>query len=242
MRIRDVRALTLDLLYPRRCPVCGEAAPWGLDICPECTEKLPYVREPVCRKCGKPVDDMQVYCRDCMNVRHRYVRGRGVFVYDDVMRRMLTDFKYRGRREYGHTIGRLMAQYAVSFMEEWQPDIIVPVPVHASRKRSRGYNQAEILSGEIASYFDMTHAADTLVREGNTAAMKTLSSSERTANIRSAVRCEKPSEDGGSVLIVDDIYTTGATVDACAEVLIEAGYGEIFFLTAAIGAGSLDDM
>ena len=238
MRIKDAGNLMLDLLYPRRCPVCGEPSPVGLDVCPECEEKLPYVKEPLCRKCGKPVDEMQVFCTDCMEHPHEFAEGRGVFIYDDVMRESITYFKYIGRKEYGQGLGKRMAEYAEPYIRNWQPERIVPVPVHESRKRARGYNQAEVLARAVAAYYGIPCALDAIIRTGKTAAMKNLSAGERRKNLLRAFSPGPGIEAFPSVLLVDDIYTTGATLDACAAVLRDAGTREVYFLTACIGAGA----
>ncbi len=235
MRGYSLKENLLDLLYPRRCPVCHGIAPRDRRICGECRKKLPVITSARCRKCGKPVADRQVLCSDCMRVRHLYTQGAGIFRYDDVMRSTVAYFKYKGRQEYGETLGRLMLESSRDLLALWKPDAVIPVPVHAARLAERGYNQAELLAAPLSEGSGIPLVRDLLVREERTKAQKKLGAEDRRRNLSGAFRCARGKAVPGRVLLIDDIYTTGSTVDACAGTLLKAGAFQVFFLTLCIG-------
>ena len=118
--------MVADIFYPRCCPVCQKIlADQRRMICPECEKELRPIGHPRCYKCGKPIETGE-YCRDCQKHRHMYEQGRGIFVYDGIMRRSVTRYKYYGCREYGDFYARAMYRYAQKELREWKPDLIVP--------------------------------------------------------------------------------------------------------------------
>lgn len=236
-RITYIRDLAIDLLYPARCPVCQDIAPWGRDICPECEARLPVITSGRCMCCGKPVEDGDLYCRECGNGEHIFDEGLGIYPYTDVWRTAIAGLKYKGRKEYGRTFGRLIAEKAADRLEKWRPQVIVPVPVHRARLAERGYNQAAVIAREVAERYRIPLRADGLVRTGETLAMKNLGRAERFENLRGVLAISPDFYVPARVLLIDDIYTTGATLDACSAVLKEAGAACVYFLTVCTGGG-----
>lgn len=227
-----------DLLFPRRCPICDRPVkPFGALVCTGC-EKVPeYVGEVTCRKCGKPVRPEQEYCEDCRGQRHLYTRGAAVFTYRSISG-SLYRFKYEGRREYASYYGREMAGRLLQEAERngsMLPDILVPVPVSPQRFRSRGYNQAALLAREVSAGTGIPVREDILGRRTNTQAMRNMAAGDRKKNLKKAFFVYGNGVRLKSIMLVDDIYTTGATVDACTEVLLAAGAESVSFLTLAIG-------
>lgn len=238
MVLSEAVKLTLDLLYPPRCPVCHSLAPVGKDICPECAERLPYVREPRCRKCGKPVTDVMIFCEDCMEFPHDFDQGTAAFLYDDCMRETIRHFKYKGRKEYGAVLGRLLYEYARPDLALWNAEAVVPVPLHREKLRQRGYNQAAVTAEAFARFASLPCFPDALVRTGRTAAMKNLAAGERRRNLRDAFSVSPDFRTPERILVVDDIYTTGSTADACAAALKGAGAKEVYVAAVCIGGGT----
>lgn len=226
-----------DLLYPRRCMVCSRPAPTGCYICPECEKKLPIIESRRCRKCGKPVEEFETLCPDCEKTHHQYDIGIGIYRYDRMMRDAISCLKYKGRREYGEAMGVYAARSARGELMTWQPEIIVPVPLHPQRLRERGYNQAEVIARAVSAESGIRLVTDGLLRNGSTSAMKNLSAKERYSNLTKVLEAGPGLSGIRSALIVDDIYTTGATVDAGARVLRAAGISRIYFLSVCIGGG-----
>ncbi len=226
-----------DLLWPRRCPYCHEAAPFGKEICPDCVKKLPVIRGARCRKCGKPVESFEPLCDDCRKQEHAYREGIGIFRYDEAMRESMSYLKFKGRREYGVAFGHLAGSAAKLRIAKWAPDALVPIPVHPVKMKERGYNQAAEIARGVSDVSGIPVREDLLIRVRETQAMKELTQKERRENLREAFSAEGRLPAGMRILLVDDIYTTGATVDAAAETLLQAGADQIFFLAVCIGQG-----
>ena len=211
----------LNILFPRRCPVCGEIVkPAGSLICPPCFRELSFVKSPVCKKCGKEIMDGTVeYCDDCMSHRHAFEYGVALLNYDEVARASMVQIKYKNKREYLDFYGAAMAMRYEKVIKRMQVDAIVPIPVHRSRKRKRGFNQAEVLAEIVGERLQIPVEAEMLVRTRKTFPQKELSAADRLKNLSGAFR---PGEIPGaikSVRLVDDIYTTGSTTEECIRVL-----------------------
>lgn len=256
-----------DILFPRRCPVCGkivEAGPWGDRggglqegltgsswgnlaggpwtnlICGPCFSRLSPVREPVCRKCGKELfSEVQEYCLECSRRPRSFDGGGALFHYNEAARRSLAAVKYRNRREYLDFYGAVMGQRFRQRVAFWKPEVLVPVPVHPSRRRRRGFNQAEELAVRLGRCWQIPVDAGLLIRSRKTLPQKDLNPAERLKNLEKAfaVPVGRQGAVPGSVLLIDDIYTTGSTVEACSRALRAAGVGRIHFLTVCIGGG-----
>jgi ComF family protein len=232
-----------DLLFPRRCPVCADIVqPWGALICPDCIKKLDPVREPVCRKCGKQlISDREEYCYDCSRRSHSFEAGRAVFKYNQAAKKSLTAIKYKNRREYLDFYAQAMAYRYQQPIQRWQPDALVPIPVHPSRMRSRGFNQAEELSRRLTTIWGIPTQTKLLIRVKKTLPQKKLTPEERLKNLQQAFAVSPPMGRSEvipeTVVLIDDIYTTGSTMEACTRVLKAAGVKKVYFLTICIGYG-----
>lgn len=228
----------MDLIYPQRCPICHDIVEPGYEmVCGSCLKELPLVCEPKCRKCGKPVPEGETLCHDCTVIAHDFTEGMGIFLYDEVMRRSMYKFKYLGRREYGRFYGAAAWIYGKEKLRSWKPQAIVPIPVHVSRKRKRGYNQAEVIALVLGHYMNIPVAGDALIRCTKTVAQKELSMEERRRNLEHAFAVTGISFPWKRILLVDDIYTTGSTMDSAAKVLKSYGIEEIYCLSICIGKG-----
>ena len=228
----------LDVIYPKRCPVCGDiVSKRGADICPKCEKKLNYVEEPYCLKCGKPLIDEREYCDDCCKKKHSYNEGRAVLCYDEVSSKSIYGFKYNSRQEYAKFYGRIMTEKLKRKIKAWNPDLIVPVPVHKSKLKTRGYNQAALIARELSKSLKIPCRDDLVIRKSNTKVQKELNAKEREINLKKAFIVRENSVKLKSVLIVDDIYTTGSTIDSVARCLKEKGVENVYFVTLAIGRG-----
>lgn len=226
----------LEILYPGRCPVCHDiVVPRGQTICRDCRKKLKPFAGPRCFKCSKPLsNDHREYCRNC--TKHRYFdKGIGIFVYSSVIQQSLFKLKYGNRQEYGVFYGKFAAEYAREKITRWEIDVIIPIPLHKKRMRKRGYNQSAIIAETMGKQLGIPVDIKILKRTVNTKPQKDLDEKERKQNLKNAFQTERPLEYS-NVLLVDDIYTTGATIDAAAESLKMAGAKKVYFLTIAIGS------
>lgn len=226
----------LEILYPARCPVCHGVIRGKGDLCLPCRNKLPYVKEPLCKKCGKEIEKPeQEYCRDCQRFSHGFDRGAAVFAYNDIMQRSIAMFKYHNRREYAKFYAKEMAQHCRRFIERCAPEVIIPIPIHKKKMRQRGFNQAELVARGLGKLLKIPVDTTYLIRAENTIPQKELSRQQRKANLKKAFMIKKTDQCYRRVLLVDDIYTTGATIDAVSELLKEKGAKNIFFLTICVG-------
>lgn len=250
-----------DLLFPRRCPVCGDVVlPQGHLICPECFKKLSFVRQPTCRRCGAELSsDTVEYCYDCTKNHRTFEYGMALLNYDEVSAPSMVKIKYKNKREYLDFYGQAILVRFASQIRAMNPDCIVPIPIHSSRRRIRGFNQAEVLAkilsrglisqSDTSSRFplkSMAYSAPSdsmtipvypklLIRNKKTIPQKQLSPAERLKNLEQAFSIGKIPPGIKSVLLIDDIYTTGATIEACTRVLKKAGIEKVYFISICIG-------
>ena len=231
------RNLILELIFPARCTFCDEVLPWGrLQSCEKCNKKIKYLKGPTCFKCGKTVKEEEEYCYDCRNKHHEFLQGAALFEYEFI-RESLYRYKYQGRREYAFCYGSHMGEYFQNKIKLWQPEALIPVPLHKKRKRKRGYNQAQVLAEELSKKWGIPVIKDLIIRDKNTRPMKELDGVERQNNLKKAFLLGRNDVKLSTVIIIDDIYTTGSTIDAVAKVCKEAGIMNIYFLTISIGSG-----
>lgn len=227
-----------DWIYPKRCPVCDEIRKRKEPaLCPYCRSELQLIREPRCKRCGKPVEHTQEYCMDCQKKSHEYEQGFAAFVYHRGMQASMLRFKEQGRREYAVFYSKMMLAAGGTLLRQWNCKILVPVPVHPAKKRKRGYNQAEVLAEELGRLLALPVRTDLVKRTKNTRAQKNLTPKQREKNLQQAFSGTGKRLHGEAVLLVDDIYTTGSTVDTLAVLLKELGAGKVYFAAVCLGNG-----
>ncbi|MBP5553774.1 MAG: ComF family protein [Lachnospiraceae bacterium] len=226
----------IDLIYPVRCPVCDDAAPRGETICLSCMKSLKALKYPWCEKCGKKLNSGTGICGDCQKTKHRFERCRSVFEYPCV-RDAVYRFKYLGRREYAYFFAESSVKILGDYLAMVRPDIITAVPLSAEKMLKRGYNQAGDYASELSKRTNIPFCPDAIKRIRNTAPMKLLSPAERQKNLKNAFKSVQNVVKSKRILLIDDIYTTGATMDECASVLLEAGAESVYCMTLASGAG-----
>lgn len=226
------------ILWPDTCPLCGKVRAGGLcGLCAEKAEAL-LVKEPACMKCGKPVrENEQEYCADCMHTEHSYDRGTAVWIHRKPVSTSIYRFKYHNQRFYARFYAAEIISQKRTVIRRWHPDAIVPVPLHPRRKRKRGYNQAEILAREIGRQLEIPVCPELVRRVRDTKPQKNLGHDGRKKNLTQAFETAGKICGLDCILVVDDIYTTGNTIDAVASVLKKAGVSKVYFLTISIGQG-----
>ena len=226
------------LLWPETCPFCGKVYAEGL--CPACrqtVEKL-LVREPRCMKCGKPVRyKEQEFCSDCTRVRHIYDRGAALWIHKNPVSKSIYQFKYHNQRFYAEYYAEQFVWQYKELITGWAPQVILPVLLHARKRRNRGCNQAELLAEELGKRLKLPVCGNLVKRVRFTSPQKALDHTKRKKNLEQAFALSAPVRGLRRALIVDDIYTTGSTIDAVAKVLKQAGVQKVYFLTVSIGQG-----
>ncbi len=240
-RLSQVVNTALGILYPYTCPFCGKVMDRGYDAhaCPECLRKLPYITEPRCKRCGKPlIRENQEYCRDCENSDHQFDRGFALWTHKSQVKTALYQFKYHNRRIYSHFLAKELAGCCGAAVRKWGVQLIIPIPISKKRKRKRGYNQAGLLAKEVGKLLEIPVDEKSFIRLYDTVPQKMLGAKRRKENLRGVfkwVGSEAPPE---RVLLIDDIYTTGNTMDSAALALKRSGARKVFFLVISIGQGN----
>lgn len=224
-----------DALYPLdcTCDVCGEelVEDTRYRLCSECIANLPYAKGHICLNCGMPLDDESDYCNRCQNQKSSFVKNRSPLVYDGEVKRMIHKLKFGKKKYIAQTLGALMAdKYLESGMDS---EIIVFVPMTESELKKRGFNQAELLAMEVGRRLDIP-VLPALVKIKDTSQQKELKGKDRASNLEGAFACLFEQVKGRKILLVDDVFTTGATANECANTLLKAKAREVCVLTAAV--------
>ena len=205
----------------------------------DCGVQLKVVRQPYCYQCGKPVDSAeQEYCPDCLKGHHSYIQGCGMLLYEGKVKEAIHKIKYNNKREYLETFAELLVRYGEKKIKLWRPEVLVPIPMYPKKQKIRGYNQAEILAKLLGEYWNLPVDTEILRKRKDTDAQKELDRAGRRRNLQEAFVAESNGKYK-RVLLVDDVYTTGSTVDAAASSLKACGISEIFFIAICIGHGDM---
>ena len=234
-----VRERLVGLLFPRRFPVCERiVVPPGEYICPGCLSRLSPVRQPSCRRCGKEIfSGTEEYCGDCAKKKRSFIRNFALLNYNQAAKDSMAAIKYRNKREYLDFYSRAICVRFGKSILRVRPDILVPVPIHPSRMRSRGFNQAAVLADGIGKQLGISSVPDGLRRVRKTLPQKELDPEARLRNLRGAFAAGNLPDGVETVLLVDDIYTTGSTMEACARILTASGVKKVYGVTICVGSG-----
>ncbi|MBQ1317629.1 MAG: ComF family protein [Lachnospiraceae bacterium] len=238
--MKDPKGISvLDLLYPRHCPFCGEILPSGHLAHETCIRALPGMGGIRCAVCGRPLAEGTL-CEDCAARPRIFRKGRSAFPYQASLRTAMSMMKFHGRAEYAFPLGLLLYEREGETAASWGCGLIVPVPMYRKKKRKRGYDQAELIAKtfSMASHVPMDRRALRRVRP--TGAMKELGAKERRKNMADAFEADPKRVAGKRILLIDDIYTTGSTLEACAAALLAAGAVDVYFLTVCAAVPSDD--
>jgi ComF family protein len=192
-----------------------------------------------CQICGKILEEgyLHDWCIDCRTMEHQFVKGFTCTRYGLYERVLMMDYKYHDKAWIGRKLGDMLADRMQ--LESFRPDLVVPVPIHKSRETKRGYNQAELMARQYAKLAKLPIESQILMRTKDTLPMRNLGISQRIANMRDAFSIRKGGEvilAGKTILLIDDIYTTGSTADSCTQTLLAGGAKEVWLLTFASGS------
>ncbi len=217
-----------DWVYPPVCAGCGRE---GFRFCPQCLSEVKVLNGSRCLSCGRPISINQRFCDYCQEVPFLITDLCSWAEFEGPLREAIHHFKY----QQDVALGDFFCTFLIAIIEEhkWQFDLVVPVPVSKSRLKSRGYNQSELLSRPIARYFCVNHSTKALKRVRETESQFSLSSKERNRNMEDAFLGFPAKLNNKRVLVVDDIITTGATMNQCAKSLLQAGAKEVYGVSIA---------
>lgn len=224
-----------EAVFPQNitCDVCGAelVADTRYNLCGACMEKLPFVQGHICLGCGAPMANEADYCLRCQANNDMVTVNRSPLIYEDEARKLIYTMKFGKKKYIAHTLGALMAdEYIKRGMD---CDIIVFVPMSSGEMKKRGFNQSELLAREVGQRLNLP-VLPALIKTRDTSAQKELSGRSRADNLRNAFACVFKEVKRLKILLIDDVYTTGATANECANTLLKAGAKEVRVLTAAV--------
>jgi competence protein ComFC len=227
----------LDLIYPRpiNCLYCnGEMSPADYELCRECISAIEFIKSSGCNQCGKPVTTGAVYCGDCSGQKFIFEKVLPVAVYRGWLKDAIYAFKFCRQQGLAKPFARMMAGRITA--EGYEFDIIVPVPMHPERILQRGYNHSALLAEFLGQFLRIPVRSDALYRDVDTIPQRLLTRSEREKNLINVFSVRKENVvKNKRILLVDDIYTTGFTAQACSAVLINKGAISVVVGILAIG-------
>ena len=235
----------LGFIYPNSlyCICCGRLIDESVSysLCKSCSDKISWANMRTCDKCGKLLGDHNPLsiCYNCREHGHSFDRGYTCTEYGLYEKEIIFNLKYKRKTHLAPIIAEIMYDRLEATGLEEYPDIIIPVPMHVTKERKRGFNQAALIAKELARLMGIEYRADIVMRCKSTGVMKRLSPEERLNNVRSAFEVYEGIRRkifGKNIFIVDDIYTTGATVDSIARILKAAGVSRVDIVTFAAGA------
>lgn len=231
----DLFSPVLSLVYPPRCFVCRTLGSESC-LCARCADAITGVPDPKCDRCGHPCGG-EGPCSNCRFRPPAFVRGRALGGYEGVLRDAIHRFKFHDRPGLAEPLGQRLAAFARAAspsLHGLQFDALVPVPMHPVRKRSRGYNQSERLAQVLARELGLPLPANLLVRSRSTQPQVGLSGQSRQTNLHGAFVVPRPTEvSDKTLLLIDDVTTTGATLNECAAALRASGARAVYALTLA---------
>jgi len=229
----------VDFVFPPICFMCGNpfSSEKDVGICPHCLSQVKYIVSPMCSRCGKPfyseiLDDH--LCGDCLTERRYFNIARSIGYYDGILRKTIHLLKYKLKTNLAFTLGDFMAQRMQTFFSGVTYHLIIPVPLHPKRLRERGFNQTLFLARFVSKKNNIPLDSYNLTRKRETKPQVGLSKRDRKDNVKGSFSILKRDKVvDKDILLVDDVYTSGNTVDECSKILVKAGAHKVDVLTLA---------
>lgn len=227
----------LDFIFPPQCLTCDALVPAHGALCLPCWQGIKFISEPMCHACGLPFEfsvGEQALCGECLKELPPFTRSRSVFVYDEHSKGLVTKLKFSDQLYLATVFGPWLAKTGGDMLGE--SHIIAPVPLSYRRFVSRRYNQAALLARALSQKTHIPAIPDALIRKKHTAPQTGLSRRQRAENVQGAFAVNprhRSAMKGKNILLIDDVFTTGATLSACAKQLLKAGAMKVNVLTLA---------
>jgi ComF family protein len=227
----------LNLLFPPQCLNCEVRVPTHGTLCIPCWQQIHFITEPMCHACGLPFDyaiGEGALCGACLHKSPDYTRARSAFRYDEHSRRLITRFKYSDQTQLAKIYGTWLTKAGEELLK--QSDAIIPVPLHYFRFLKRRFNQSALLAHTLAKKSGVKCLPNALIRIRKTTPQTGLSSKQREKNVKGAFAINKrylKQIKGKNILLVDDVMTTGSTINQCTKTLLKSGATQVNVLTLA---------
>lgn len=229
--------VALETLFPSNltCFICGEEVQdSNFELCNKCEKRLPLVKKH-CMKCGSPIYSDATHCLTCKSNKRFFDFARSAFIYKDGIAHAIQELKYENKKYLARPLAKFLEIQYLSVKNEIKPvDYIVPIPLSKERFKKRGYNQAELLSRELSKLVNIPTNTEIVGRVKDTVSQTKLTFKERQENLNGAFKIlNRTKVKDKSLILIDDVLTTGSTVSHCAEVLKRAGAKAVYVLTVA---------
>ena len=234
LRMRSFLSSAIDFLYPPCCVSCSGIVDQSADVlCLECAGALPLISAPYCPRCGAPDIENSHLCT-LVNPGRNFHLARSAAVFDEQVQKLIHRLKYQRRRHIGTYFGEKLGKMIEKDEQVAHISWLVPVPLHRTRLRERGYNQSDFVTQGISTITKLPIQTGILERTRNTRSQTKLSQDERAVNMRDVFRVtDRAAVKNQRIGLVDDVMTTGSTFDSCAGALLEAGAEKVFALAIA---------
>ncbi|WP_236865805.1 ComF family protein [Candidatus Hydrogenosomobacter endosymbioticus] len=223
------------MVFPKKCQCCREVVQWD-GICPKCWSRLLFIRPPMCKICGSPFDKTDQFdlCTSCMSGLPVFDKHRSLLSYGGSARKLVLSLKYRKDNSSAMFIAEIMLPMVLEIAHK--VDYIIPVPLHWTRVSKRGFNQSALIARHLSRFLGIPILIDSLTRNRKTPSQGSLTSHMREKNVAGAFSVKSSSSkmiSEARILLVDDVYTTGSTINACSEALKLTGAKKIIAVTLA---------
>lgn len=224
----------LGYLMPYTCLCCGKKVEHKHNLCFECFNKLNFITEPLCECCGVPFksEEASKICALCLSNPPIYLKSRSVFLYDDASRKLITSFKYSDKTELSILLGKYLYKFGSDIIAPEK--IIIPVPIHSLKLISRKYNQSALLAKELSKLCSLKVLYNVLIKNKMSKPQAGLNFSKRQENLKNSfIIKNKKLIKGKEIILIDDVITTGATIEKCCRKLLQAGVKSVEVLSVA---------
>jgi ComF family protein len=228
-----------DIIFPPQCLACGEILdpPARHIFCSLCREKIRFITGSLCPICGMPFEDSPApshICGSCIEARPHYNQARAAVSFETIIMDAIHKFKYGRSMSLGNALGSFMADFAFPDFDLTEYSLLMPVPLHVKKLRQRGFNQSLLLARALGKKHNLPVNFSLLKRSKFTLSQTGLHKNEREKNIKGAfIVTDKEKIVGEKIILIDDVYTTGATINECAKTLVKAGAEKVAALTLA---------
>jgi ComF family protein len=239
--IAEVSSMGLNLIYPIYCQGCGQKLSYDNKnyLCEECIKIIKLKRPPFCIKCGKSLygdREIKGLCPDCLNTGYHFTAAWQCCEYDGLVKELIHKFKYNGKLFLKNIFIDIIYRFSRAYIDREKIDYIAAVPMSKALLQKKGYNHADLLAKGLAELLGVPFLKDCLLKIKNTKQQVSLNRPERLTNLQGAFLAKNGlCINGKNILLIDDVFTTGATVDECSKTLLEAYANSVLILTLARG-------
>jgi len=230
----------IDFIFPPQCYICKEMLHGENGLCFKCISKINFITNPKCYYCGRPFEfklsqnekSKHLLCAKCLTKKPKFDRCISAVRYDNISKKLILPFKHNDKTQLANLMGKIMFNTGKELLKE--TDIIIPIPIHFTRLLKRKYNQASLIGNIISKLSKKEIQHNNLVRIVATKSQGHLNQEQRKQNIHNAFTVRNPKNiKGKTILLIDDVYTTGVTANECAKTLKKHGAKKVFVLTFA---------